>query len=143
MRIAVLACCLFLAGCGSRKVRIANTGAGLQTWCMPITLADTLGFYKEEGVEVQLENMPSSVKALQALIGGSVDVAGLTYHQTILMAANGQRVRSFFVVNRRDSKVLLVAPGANGRIRRVADLKGELIGVALRGRSRTCGCDTI
>ena len=133
MRIGLLACCLFLAGCGSPKVRIANAGAGLQTWCMPMTLAATLGFYKEEGVAVELENMPSSVKALQALVGGSVDVVGLPYPQAIQMAANGQRVRSFFIMNRRDTKVLLVSPSANGRIRRAEDLRGELVGVSAPG----------
>ena len=51
MRIAVLACCLFLAGCGGKSggipVRIANPGAGLQTSTIPVTLAQSLGYYQE------------------------------------------------------------------------------------------------
>lgn len=38
------------------------------------------------------------------------------------MAAEGQHIRSFFVVNQRENKVLVVAPGLQDRIRRIEDL---------------------
>ena len=137
MKTIVLALLIGLAGCGGKPdrphVRIANVGTGLQTWCMPISLAQTLGYYKEEGVDVELENVPSVVKALQAMMGGSADVAGIVYSQTIQMAAEGQRLRSFFVLNQHDTKVLFVSPAANERIRRIEDLKGALIGVPALG----------
>jgi NitT/TauT family transport system substrate-binding protein len=138
VRILVSAC-LLLAACGSRSgsiaVRIANIGNGLQTYCMPVTLASMLGYYKQEGLDATLVNLPSNAKTLEALIGGSVDVAVIHSQQTIQMAAEGQRVRSFFVLNRLDTKVLIVAPAAAGRIRRAEDLKGALIGVSAPGSS--------
>ena len=134
---ALLAICLFLAGCGGKSanvhVRIANVGTGLQTWCMPVTLALTLGYYQAEGLDVTLDNLPSGAKTLQALIGGSVDVADFFLEHNIQMAAEGQRVRSFFLMARQDSRVLIVAPAANGRIHRAGDLKGALIGVPSPG----------
>ncbi len=137
MKPALLTLFLILAGCAAppnaKKVRIANISAGLQTYCMPITLADTLGFYKEEGLDVVLENLPNTVKALQALLGGSADVAGITYQQTVQMVAQGQPIRSFFIMNWKDSKVLIVAPAAQERLRRVEDLKGALVGVSAPG----------
>ncbi len=133
----LLAACILLAGCATppntNKVRIANVGAGLQTYSMPITLADTLGFYKAEGLDVVLENLPNTTKAVQALVGGSADVAGIIYQQTLQMVAEGQRLRAFFIMNNKDSKVLIVAPAAQARIRRLEDLKGALVGVSAPG----------
>ena len=137
MRVIFLALCVGLAGCGSKsgvpKVRIANLGVGLQTMHMPISLAQTLGYFKEEGIDVTLENLPSNSKTLQALVGGSVDVAGIAYMQTIQMAAEGQRLRTFFLMTQRSSAVLVVAPAANAQIRRAEDLKGAVIGVPSPG----------
>ena len=133
-----MAACLLLAGCGAPKggnirVRIGNPGNGLQTWCLPITLAHSLGYYKEEGLDVSLENLASGAKSMQALVGGSVDVGGFLYERNLEIAAEGQHVRSFFIMTRRDGRVLIVAPKANERVRRAEDLKGGLIGVSTFG----------
>lgn len=137
MRAALMALCLLLGACGARSsrtaVRIANPGVGLQTWCMPITLAQTLGYYEGEGLDVTIENLPSAGKSLQALVGGSVDVAGINYSQSIQIAAEGQHIRSFFVMNNRANGVLAVAPKATDRIHRVEELKGAMIGVSSHG----------
>jgi len=139
MRIVTGVLCLLLAGCGGKggnpKIRIANQGPGLQTWCLPVLLAQSLGYYKEEGLDVEIEILASAPKMLHALIGGSVDMSTLTYWQTIQMAAEGQRLRSIFIMDRGDSKVLVVSPAAANRIRTVADLKGATIGVTSPGSS--------
>jgi NitT/TauT family transport system substrate-binding protein len=139
MRPILLAASLFLTACSSkpdhRTLRIANAGTGLQTWDMPVTLADRLGYFKEEGLDVALENLPSTTKALEAITGGSADVAICTYSQALQVATQGQRVRSFFVLTKRESKVLVVTPAARSRIRRIEDLKGALIGVPAIGSS--------
>ena len=103
MRVVLF--CLLLAGCGGKsglpKVRLATIGAGLQTLHAPISIAEAMGYFKEEGLDVTLENLPSNAKTLQALIGGSVDVAGIAYMQAIQMAAEGQRLRTFFLMTHR------------------------------------------
>ena len=133
MRRSLLALSLVLAACSNKpdhpQVRLGALGVGLQTQQMPITLAQTLGYYKDEGVDVTLENLATNSKTLQALIGGSVDLAAIAYQQTIQMAAEGQHLRAFFIGVRRTNTVLLVAPKARDRIRRVEDLKGALVGV--------------
>ncbi len=115
--------CLLLAGCGGQaglpRVRLAHPGSGLQTGSLPIQMAQSLGFYRDEGLDVEIENMASAVKAMQALIGGSVDAAGIVYLQTMQLAAEGHRVRSIFVMTRRETKVLVVSPAA---VKRVLDM---------------------
>jgi NitT/TauT family transport system substrate-binding protein len=134
---ATLFACLLLVDCTAKsdrpQVHLGVLGVGLQTMQLPITLAQTLGYYKDEGVDVKLENITTNAKTLQALVGGSVDVAGLAYQQTILMAAEGQHVRAFFICVNRTSTVLAVTPKAHDRIRRVEDLKGAVIGVPSLG----------
>lgn len=137
MKAILLAAALLLAACGGKqghpRVRIANVGNGLQTWCMPITLADSLGYYKDEGLDVRIENLPSSSKALEALVGESTDVAGIVYSQTIEMAAHGRRLRSIVVINRGSSNTLVIAPHAAANVHRAEDLRGKLIGVPAAG----------
>ena len=137
MNPTLLCLILLLAACnskpGTQKVRIANIGTGLQTLHMPLALAQTLGFFREEGLDVTLENLSSNAKTLQALIGGSVDVAGIHQMQTIQMAAEGQHIRTFFVMMERSSTVLLVAPNATEKIRSAEDLRGAVIGVPSPG----------
>lgn len=137
MRAALLAVCLLLAGCASKpdhpRVRIAMVGIGLQTQQMPVTLASTLGFFKDEGLDVSIVNLSSNTKTLESLLGGSVDVADLSYQQNIQMAAEGQRVRSFFIAVQRCNIVLAVAPKASARIHRIEDLKGAVIGIPSPG----------
>ena len=133
----LLTLCLVLAACGTtstrQKVRLAVGGIGLQMYNLPITLAETLGYYKEEGVDVELENLGSLPKALQALVGDSADVASLSHFQNIQLAAEGQHTRSFFVCSRRAGVICLAAPSSGDRLRRPEDLKGALIGVASPG----------
>ena len=137
MKIAVFTLCLLLAGCGSSstatRVRIANQGSGIQTTGLPVILAQTLGYYKAEGLDVELDNLPSAGKTLQALLGNSVDVAVLAYAQNIQIVAEGQRVRSFFISSQRSSMVMLVSPTASNRVKRAEDLKGKMLGVASIG----------
>lgn len=137
MKTALLTLSLLLTGCGATtgptKLRIANIGTGLQTLHMPLALAQSLGFFREEGLDVTLENLSSNAKTLQAFIGGSVDVAGIHQMQTIQMAAEGQHIRTFFVMMERSSTVLLVAPNANEKIRRAEDLRGAVVGVPSPG----------
>ena len=114
MKSALLCFTLLLAACagkpGAQKVRIAVGGVGLQMYNLPITLAEALGYYKEEGVDVELENLGSLPKALQALVGDSADVASLSHFQNIQLAAEGQHTRSFFVCSRRAGVICLAAP---------------------------------
>jgi len=80
---AALAAALVLAGCGGSggsggggsdgEVRLGVGGQPLLVY-LPTTLADRLGYYRDEGLNVRIEDLQGGSKALQALQGGSVDV---------------------------------------------------------------------
>ena len=133
----VVALCLLLAGCGAKsgniRVRITDVGPRLQPQYLANTLAQSLGFYRKEGLDVTIETVPSAAKSMQALVGGSVEVACITYMQTIQLAAEGQHVRTFFVGMQRAFNVLVVSPRTSRKIQRIEDLKDALVGIPSPG----------
>ena len=135
MRVVLF--CLLLAGCGGKpgnpKVRLAFVGPGLNTNFLAIPLARDLGYFEQEGLDVSVETLSSSTKAMQAMLGGSADAACIGYSQAIQMAAEGQRVRTIYISSNRTNSVLVLSPGASGRIGRVEDLKGKMVGIPAPG----------
>ena len=78
------------------KVSIA-VGGKAAFYYLPLTISEQLGYFKAEGLDVEILDFPGGAKALQALIGGSVDVVSGAYEHTITQQAKGQNVhqRSF------------------------------------------------
>ena len=80
-RAAVLVLGLMaLASCGQPPrgqqdagLRIALTNSPASF--LPVYLAAELGYYKDEGLSVIIDNLSGATKPMQALIGGSADVA--------------------------------------------------------------------
>ena len=73
------------------KVSIAVGGKNL-FYYLPLTIAERLGYFKDEGLDVEISDFPGGAKALQALVGGSADVVSGAYEHTINMQAKGQNI---------------------------------------------------
>ncbi len=123
---------LGLAGCGhggaAKRIRLANVQGVL-----PPYLAESLGFFREEGLDVEISDFGGVAKTVQALVGGSVDVCVGGYDQAIQLAIDGRGVAAFVLIGRRPGAALVVSPKASGRIRRIEDLKGAVAGVTAPG----------
>ena len=102
---------------------------------LPVRVAQTLGYYEAEGIAVALSEVAGGAKALEALLGGSVDVAAASMSDAMQIAAEGRDVRGFLVLYTRPSAALAVAPALNGTIRTIRDLKGRTVGVSTPGSS--------
>ena len=139
--IAPLAIALLMAACGGGRgaggathVRIAVGGAS-QLLYLPTTLAQQLGYYKDEGLDVELDDFAGGSKALEALVGGSADVVSGFYDHTIQMAADGREFVAFVTMLRYPGLVLAVSPKASGTVKSIEDLKGRIAGVTAAGSS--------
>jgi len=64
------------------KVTIAVGGKSL-FYYLPLTIAEQRGYFKEEGVNVEIVDFAGGSKALQAVVGGSADVVSGAYEHTI------------------------------------------------------------
>src|SRR6478735_7630599 len=69
-------------------IRMA-VGGQTQFIYLPLTLADQLGYFKDEGLSVQISDLRGGSEALAALIGGSVDMVTGFYEHTIRARGQG------------------------------------------------------
>ena len=115
-------------------VRIA-IGGQTQMIYLPATLAQELGYYRDEGIDVELQDFAGGAKALQAVVGGSADVVSGFYDHTIQMAAEGREFVSFVTMLRFPGMVLATSPQSAGTVTTIADLKGRVVGVTSAGSS--------
>ena len=115
-------------------MRIA-IGGQTQLLYLPTTLARQLGYYRDEGLDVELQDFAGGSKALQSLFGGSADVVSGFYDHTIQMQADGREMIAFVSMLRFPGLVLVTSPQAAASVRTVADLKGRIAGVTTAGSS--------
>src|SRR2546430_8675737 len=135
-RLAALVSCVVVAlgACGrggdpsGRSVRIAIGGQN-QLVYLPTTLARELGLYREEGLDVELQDHAGGAKALQALVGGSADVVCGFYDHTIQMAADQRELVAFVTMLRFPGLVLVTSPQSAATVTSISDLKGKIAGV--------------
>lgn len=103
---------------------------------MPLELGVKLGMFKDEGLDVTVENFQAGgSKALQALIGGSVDGTVGFYDHTIQMQAQGKEIACVFLLNETPGVLLGVRNDLADKVKTGADLKGLKIGITTPGSS--------
>jgi NitT/TauT family transport system substrate-binding protein len=102
---------------------------------LPLTIAETQGYFKQEGLDVTIADFAGGSRALQALIGGSADVVSGAFEHTINMQVKGQRLRAFVLEGRAPQIVLGINPKTMPNFKSVADLKGKKLGVTAPGSS--------
>jgi len=116
------------------KISIAVGGKNL-FYYLPLTIAERLGYFKDEGLDVEISDFPGGAKALQALVGGSADVVSGAYEHTINMQAKGQNIQAFVLQGRAPKIVLAYSTKNMPNYQSIADLKGKKIGVTAPGSS--------
>jgi NitT/TauT family transport system substrate-binding protein len=136
--MVMLAACLTTSSFGQSleksKVSIAVGGKNL-FYYLPLTIAEQLGYFKDEGLEVEISDFAGGSKALQALIGGSADVVSGAFEHTINMQAKGQMITAFVLQGRAPQIVFGVSNKTLPNYKSIADLKGKKIGVSAPGSS--------
>ncbi len=108
-------------------LRIAFTNIPLSY--APVILADSLGFYKNEGLSATIDTFPNGAKTMQALLGASADIGTGSYDQNIQIAAEGRDVKSFTLIALHPSRALVLTRRGKAKIHRIEDLKGTAVGV--------------
>jgi NitT/TauT family transport system substrate-binding protein len=91
--------------------------------------------YREEGVDVELQDHAGGSKALQALVGGSADVVSGFYDHTIQMAAENRELIAFVAMLRFPGLVLVTSPQAAATVTGIGQLNGRIAGVTTAGSS--------
>jgi NitT/TauT family transport system substrate-binding protein len=116
------------------KVRLA-VGGQSALYYLPLTVTDRLGYFKDEGLAVEISDLAGGSKALQALIGGSADVVAGAFDHTIQMQAKKQPITAVVQLGRFPGFVLALTGPKAASYKGPADLKGMKIGVTAPGSS--------
>jgi NitT/TauT family transport system substrate-binding protein len=117
------------------KVTIAVGGKNL-LYYLPLTIAEQLGYFKAEGLELTIVDFAGGARALQAVVGGSADVVSGAFEHTVNMQFKGQPMRAFVLQGRAPQIVLGVNPKTMPNYNKTtADLKGKKVGVTAPGSS--------
>ena len=132
--VPTTAACSSPGSSAGQRVRLAVGGQN-QLVYLPTTLAQELGYYKEEGLDVELQDHAGGAKALQSLVGGSSDVVSGFYDHTIQMAAEGRAFVAFVNMLRFPGLVLVTSPQSTAAVSKIEDLKGRVAGVTAAGSS--------
>jgi NitT/TauT family transport system substrate-binding protein len=132
--------CLIAACCGCHRSARATSVPTVRVAIhrdavafVPLRVAESLGYFKEEGIAVDMPEVAGGAKAIEALLGGSVDVAVGSMSDAIALAAQGRYLRGILVLYARPTIALAVAPSSSATIRSVKDLKGHTVGVSAPG----------
>jgi NitT/TauT family transport system substrate-binding protein len=116
------------------KATVAVGGKNL-LYYLPLTIAEQLGYFKAEGLDINIVDFAGGARALQAVVGGSADVVSGAFEHTVNMQFKGQPMRAFALQGRTPQIVLGVNPKTMAGFKTVADLKGKKIGVTAPGSS--------
>lgn len=110
-----------------------GVGSKIGLFFLPTLVAEHLGYYKDEGLEVEIVDLGSGGKALQALVGGSVDVTSGAYDHTVQLAAKNVHLQAFVLQSRLADYAVGVVKAKAAGYRSLRDLKGMRIGVSSPG----------
>lgn len=116
------------------RISIA-VGGKAAFYYLPLTIAEQLGYFKAEGLEVEISDFAGGSRALQAVVGGSADVVSGAFEHTINLQSKGQKYQAFVLQGRAPQISMGISPKTMPNYRTVTDLKGKKIGVSAPGSS--------
>ena len=133
--LAVAACalaCALPARAGTIQLMVG--GVEKQIY-LPVALADRLGYFKEQGLDVQVLSDTSGGHAEDGLLTGSVQGVVGFYDHTIDLQAKGKFVQAVVQFSQAPGEAVVVAARRAESIRTPADFRGHALGVTGLGSS--------
>jgi len=99
----------------------------------PFEVTRVAGYFRDEGLDVQLVYMRGSTAATQALVGGALDYAATSFDDVLQAFNRGANIRRFCSTGRLPLQALAVAPKRVAEIMSFKDLEGRTVGIVSRG----------
>src|SRR3984893_9894392 len=115
------------------NLKIGVGGQG-QIIYMPLTLADQLGYFKQEGLSIEIQDLKGGADALQAMIGGSTDATMGFYEHTIRTQTLGKSIEMIVTCDLYPGLVMF-AGKSHPEAKTIKDLANLKIGITSAGSS--------
>lgn len=118
------------------KTKIAlAVGGKAAFYYLPLTISEQLGYFKAEGLDIEISDFAGGARALQAVVGGSADVCSGAFEHTINLQSKKQMFQAFVLQGRAPQIAFGVSTKNLPNYKSIADLKGKKIGVSAPGSS--------
>lgn len=95
--LASISSCLCITSALAAKITV-GTAPNLQT--LPIVVAQSEGYFKEQGLELETVKFTSGRRALEALIGGQLDIAFMAEYPVSIASMRKQPFGTFTTLSR-------------------------------------------
>ena len=132
MASVVLAPGLARAAISPQKVTIA-LAAKTSLFHLPLVLADQLGVFKNEGLQIDWLECESGLQAVQMALNGQADVVSGAFEHTLDLQARGLNYRAFVLQGRAPQMSVGLATRKALAIKSLADLKSLKMGISSLG----------
>ncbi|WP_201781813.1 ABC transporter substrate-binding protein [Xylophilus sp. Leaf220] len=114
------------------KVTIAVGGKARFAY-LPLTIAEQMGFFRAEGLEVEIRDFATGSQALQAVLSGIADVCSGAFEHTVSLQSKGKSFRSIVLQGRAPQIVMGASTRTLAGYRGLRDLQGRRIGIPAPG----------
>lgn len=104
-------------------------GGRTAVYFLPLTIADQLGYFKEEGLQVELQDHAAGSLARQSMLKGDAQVAAGSYEHVLHLRWRGVDSRAFVFFGRAPQLVFGVSNRSFEQFRVLAQLQGRRIGI--------------
>ncbi|MEK6351278.1 MAG: ABC transporter substrate-binding protein [Burkholderia cenocepacia] len=104
---------------------------------LPPKLAENLGYFKDEGLDVELQSQQAGVDAENELLAGAAQAVVGFYDHAIDLQAKGKEIETIVVFGLVPGSMEMVRSDVAGQIRSMGDIKGKTLGVTGLGSSST------
>jgi NitT/TauT family transport system substrate-binding protein len=112
---------------------VISVGRKASFFHLPLTIAEQLGYFHAEGLEVEIVDFGSGINSLQAIAAGVADVCAGAFMHTISLQSRDRFFRAFVMQGRAPQVVTAVSARAMPRYRSIPDLRGRRIGISAMG----------
>lgn len=102
---------------------------------LPAKLTESLGYFKDAGLNVELQSQPAGVDAENQLVAGAVQGVVGFYDHTIDLQSKGKETTAIALLLLVPGGVEMVRTDLAGTIKSMADIKGRTLGVTGLGAS--------
>jgi NitT/TauT family transport system substrate-binding protein len=126
---------LFAAAAHARDRVVITIGGSDKLVYLPAKLAERLGLFRAQDIDVELRSESAGVEARDALLSGAADGVVGFYDHTVALQAKGKLVQSVVQFAVSTGEALLVGARSAAAARSVAALKGRTVGVTGLGAS--------
>lgn len=116
------------------KVAIAVAGRAA-FYSLPLTIAEQLGFFRDEGLDVEISDFAGGTGSVQAVLSGGADVVSGAYEHTIHLQGKNQFFQAFVLQGRSPAIAMGFSTKTLANYKTWADLRNKRIGISAMGSS--------